>query len=107
MNEVRVTPSKVEYETAILTYDGCSCILEFREDYIYLGKLFTAPAYRGNGSASAVLHKAQMIALSEGKPLCLFAGPYADKPKNTEQLVNFYKSRGFKETDGLNLEYEP
>lgn len=102
---IEVTFSKVVYKTCILSYEGSSCQLEFRKDFVYLGGLYTRPESRGKGSATAILNRAKRIARKLGQPLCLFAGPYADKPKNTEQLLAFYKARGFRLTDGANLEY--
>ena len=86
--------------SAILIHDGASCVVSMYEDELYLHSLVTCKEFRGKGSATRVLTEAKRLSRKMKRPLVLNASPFDDQPMTYNQLVEFYKSRGF-----INSEY--
>ena len=86
--------------SAILIHEGSSCVVSMHYGELYLHSLITDEEFRGKGSATRVLTEAKRLSRKMKRPLVLNASPFADRPMTYDQLVEFYKSRGF-----INSEY--
>ena len=90
-------PGAITHGKSSLVVNVAKALPQNMRGHVYeISNVRTAPQYRGQGEATALLLKTCNKADAAGKFLLVHVEPDSDSPVDTQGLVNFYGGFGFK-----------